>query len=152
MKEYDLIPDEFDYKKELKTYKKIGNKEYEKKNPNDYCQDYSSWSNHIRKTINKFQHNDLQQLRWSIERHKNFQQQVKDAWTSIGLSIVMFIIGFVVQKPNQDVNFYLVLAVAVVAEITMILPIGIANIKMEFDDDVIKAIDKPKTRRITVIR
>lgn len=139
-----LFPSEFDYSKELEIYKQIGIEKYRIKDSMNYCKDYAQWCEHIRAVYNSINTADSRnQLKWAFKRDNNHQRLIKEVWTTIGVSIVMFVIGFAVSSFAHGIGteYTVALLLSVVAELGLVIPIGRVGVKSEFDEDVILAIE-----------
>lgn len=155
-KEASYFPDEFNYEKHFETYDNIGNTKYIKKNNAECCKNYNLWSEHIRLSLNQIGVSDsYKELKWALQKHMRQQKTLVDVLKSIGLSIVMFMLGYFVQFIiaytnhltesawlNSMYYFIVPIIIGVSAEIIMISIIRKESRKKEFDEDVIQIIDE----------
>lgn len=136
------MPDKFTYKKELIKYKNIDIARKDKTSNNDYY-DYNQWCKHINETCEDLDEAERKQLYWALQKHKNQLSLMKEIWSSACLPILLFFIGYLVSSANTTGNsiVWINFILALIVELSIVLPISRINSEIEFIDDVFKAAD-----------
>ena len=100
-----VFPAEFDYKKEYRKYKYMGNPKYEDKEW--YCKNFVSWRKNFKATYHTINtEDDRLQLEWALRDHLKFQPLWRNAIIGIifvaFVSIAPYLIKFVLQAAESD--------------------------------------------------